>query len=78
MENVDRIIKTSKLKDAISIYKSCGYGLTKIVLNARGCGVPQRRKRFIMVGHLGEQDDFILKVLEERLSFLLHLTIAAQ
>ena len=68
MENVDRILKTTKLKEAISIYKSCGYGLTKIVLNASRCGVPQRRKRFIMIGHLGEQDDFMLKVLEERQS----------
>ena len=68
MENVDRILKTTKLKEAISIYKSCGYGLTKIVLNASRCGVPQRRKRFIMIGHLGEQDDFMLKILEERQS----------
>lgn len=66
MENVDRILKTTKLKEAISIYKSCGYGLTKIVLNASRCGVPQRRKRFIMIGHLGDQDDFMLNLLQER------------
>ncbi len=68
MENVDRIIKTFKLKEAISIYKSCGYGLTKIVLNASRCGVPQRRKRFIMIGHIGDKDDFMLKLLEDRQS----------
>lgn len=66
MENVDRILKTTKLKEAISIYKSCGYGLTQIVLNASRCGVPQRRKRFIMIGHLGDQDDFMLNLLQER------------
>lgn len=66
MENVDRILKTTKLKEAISIYKSCGYGLTKIVLNASRCGVPQRRKRFIMIGHLGDQDDFMLNLLQKR------------
>lgn len=66
MENVDRILKTTKLKEAVSIYKSCGYGLTKIVLNASRCGVPQRRKRFIMIGHLGDQDDFMLNLLQER------------
>jgi len=68
MENVDRILKSSKLKEAITVYKSCGYGLTKIVLNASRCGVPQRRKRFIMIGHLGDDDDFMLKLLEERQS----------
>lgn len=66
MENVDRILKTTKLKEAISIYKSCGYGLTKIVLNASRCGVPQRRKRFIMIGHLGDQNDFMLNLLQKR------------
>lgn len=66
MENVDRIFKTTKLKEAISIYKSCGYGLTKIVLNASRCGVPQRRKRFIMIGHLGDQNDFMLNLLQKR------------
>lgn len=66
MENVDRILKTGKLIDAISIFKGCGYGLTKTVLNASLCGVPQRRKRFIMIGHLGEEDDFMLDVLNER------------
>ena len=66
MENVDRIIKTGKLVDAISIFKECGYGLTKIVLNASLCGVPQRRKRFIMIGRLGERDDFMLNLLNER------------
>ncbi len=65
MENVDRILKTEKLVEAIDIFKACGYGLTKTVLNAALCGVPQRRKRFIMIGHLGEQDDFMLNVLEE-------------
>lgn len=68
MENVERILLTNKLKQAISIYKSCGYGLTKTVLNASKCGVPQRRKRFIMIGHLGDKDDFMLNLLEERQS----------
>lgn len=68
MENVDRILKTGKLTEARSIFKACGYGLTQTVLNASRCGVPQRRKRFIMVGHLGEKDDFMNKILEERQS----------
>ncbi len=68
MENVDRIIKTQKLIDAREIFKSCGYGLTQAILNASRCGVPQRRKRFILIGHLGDTDDFLSSVIEKRLS----------
>lgn len=66
MENVDRILKTGKLVEARKIFKDCGYGLTEAVLNASFCGVPQRRKRFIMIGHLGEKDGFMSDVLEKR------------
>ena len=66
MENVDRILKTVKLVEARKIFKDCGYGLTEIVLNASFCGVPQRRKRFIMIGHLGERDGFMSDILEKR------------
>ena len=67
MENVDRILKTGKLTEVIEIFKTCGYGLTKTVINAALCGVPQRRKRFIMIGHLGEEDGFMQGILEDRL-----------
>lgn len=66
MENVDRILKTGKLAETIAIFKAHGYGLTKTVLNAARCGVPQRRKRFIMIGRLDEQDGFMQTILEER------------
>lgn len=75
MENVDRIVKTEKLVEAKAIFKSSGYGLTQVVLNASRCGVPQRRKRFIMVGHLGEEDGFMSDILESRQSKT-ELTIA--
>lgn len=68
MENVDRIIKTEKLVQAKKIFKECGYGLTFTTLNASKCGAPQRRKRFIMIGHLGEEDGFMSKILENRQS----------
>lgn len=68
MENVDRILKTGKLVEARKIFKDCGYGLTETVLNASLCGVPQRRKRFIMIGHLGEKDGFMAGMLEKRQS----------
>lgn len=68
MENVSTITKSTKLTVARDMFKQVGYGLTQIVLNAALCGVPQRRKRFIMIGHLGEQDDFMLKAIQEKLS----------
>ena len=68
MENVDRIIKTQKLVEAIEIFREAGYGLTRTILNASRCGAPQRRKRFIMIGHLGAEDDFMLDILTERQS----------
>lgn len=68
MENVERILKTQKLQDALKIFKTAGYGLTYMVLNAALCGVPQRRKRFVMIGKLGAEDDFMKSVLLENLS----------
>ncbi len=68
MENVERILKTQKLQDALEIFKAAGYGLTYTVLNAALCGVPQKRKRFVMIGKLGEEDDFMKSILLEKLS----------
>lgn len=68
MENVERILKTQKLQEAMRIFRDSGYGLTYTVLNAALCGVPQRRKRFVMIGKLGEQDDFIKDTILENLS----------
>lgn len=68
MENVERILKTQKLQDALSIFHAAGYGLTYTVLNAALCGVPQRRKRFVMIGKLGAQDNFMQDALKENLA----------
>ena len=59
MENVERIIKSDKLQEAIKILKSAGYGLSTQVLDASLCGVPQSRKRFFMIGHLQSKDGFL-------------------
>jgi DNA (cytosine-5)-methyltransferase 1 len=59
MENVERILKSNLLKDAVSIFKESGYGISQTVLHASLCGVPQARKRFFMVGHLGDKDGFL-------------------
>ena len=68
MENVERIKKTQKLIDAIKIYKDAGYGLTYTVLDASLCGVPQKRKRFVMIGQLGATDGFMDFALQEKLA----------
>lgn len=59
MENVARILKTQKLEDARKIFHEAGYGLSQRVLDASLCGVPQARKRFILIGKLGETDGFM-------------------
>lgn len=68
MENVERILKTSKLQEAIEIFRNAGYGLTWTVLNAALCGVPQKRKRFVLIGRLGSADDFMKSSLQSGLS----------
>jgi DNA (cytosine-5)-methyltransferase 1 len=59
MENVERILKTQKLKQAKEIFSKAGYGLSEIVLDASYCGVPQMRKRYILIGKLGETNHFM-------------------
>ena len=63
MENVDRITKTQKLVEAKRIFKSAGYGLTQQVLDASLCGVPQKRKRFFLIGKLNADDNFLSKIM---------------
>ncbi|MBC6409124.1 MAG: DNA cytosine methyltransferase [Ekhidna sp.] len=68
MENVERIKKSRILKEAVKTLKSAGYGISMDVLDASYCGVPQARKRFFMVGCLGEIDDFLLPYFTKNLS----------
>lgn len=68
MENVPRIVKTQKLAQAREIFKSAGYGLTATVLDASLCGVPQARKRFVMVGKLGAANNFLLPIINKNLA----------
>lgn len=68
MENVDRILKTNKLITAQSLFKEAGYGISYRVLDASYCGVPQKRKRFFMIGIIGEKDGFLDSELDEGLS----------
>ena len=68
MENVARIVKTQKLVEAKRILREAGYGMTQMVLDASRCGVPQKRKRFILIGRLGERDGFMDNYLERNLA----------
>lgn len=68
MENVATIVKTNKLQQAKTIFKQAGYGLTQVILNAALCGVPQKRKRFFLIGHLASKDNFISSFIEDRLA----------
>ncbi len=68
MENVATITKTRKLVEAKEIFKTTGYGLTQVVLDASLCGVPQKRKRFFLIGKLNAEDDFISNLITSRLA----------
>jgi len=68
MENVDQITKSNKLTEAKEIFKKSGYGLTQIVLDASFCGVPQKRKRFFLIGKLKAHDDFALALIQEKIA----------
>lgn len=68
MENVYNIEKSPILKQALDIFKSAGYGITKRVWDASYMGVPQMRKRYIIIGRLSSNDDFMLEMLESMLS----------
>lgn len=59
MENVDRSAKSSAYAVARAALKTSGYGLTEKILDASLCGVPQKRKRFFVIGCLGENDGFL-------------------
>jgi len=68
MENVARIVKTQKLVEAKRIFSEAGYGLTETVLDASHCGVPQKRKRFVLIGQQNAENDFIKECLTAGLS----------
>jgi DNA (cytosine-5)-methyltransferase 1 len=68
MENVPEIRKYRILADIIQDFKNAGYGLTQRILEASYYGVPQARKRFILIGGLNEPDDFLGVAIDRRAS----------
>lgn len=63
MENVSRAKKSRAWADANIMLKAAGYGVTETVLDASWFGVPQSRKRWIVIGRLGERDGFLASAL---------------
>ncbi len=68
MENVERIKKSHILKDVISQYEKNGYGLTAVILSAEYCNVPQARKRFFLIGGMGEKNNILKAIFEKNLN----------
>ena len=68
MENVYNIEKSPVFEEALAVFKSAGYGITKHVWDASYMGVPQMRRRYFVIGKRGEKDDFLLEPLLSGLS----------
>ena len=68
MENVYNIEKSPVFEKVISIFKQAGYGITKHIWDASYMGVPQMRKRYFVIGHLGAKEDFLLDDILDSLS----------
>lgn len=67
-ENVYNIERFGTLPKMKRLLKEAGYGISCTVLDASRCGVPQARKRFILVGLLGAKGGFFDKALSDGLS----------
>ena len=63
MENVPNIQKSEKLTQVLDMFHKAGYGISRMVIDASKCGVPQKRRRYIVVGGLGEQEGFLDELL---------------
>jgi DNA (cytosine-5)-methyltransferase 1 len=63
MENVPEVFKSKTFKIAENIFRSAGYQLTNIVLDASYYGVPQKRKRAFTIGSKTDEDDFLKNAL---------------
>ena len=59
MENVPNVSKSDAYARAMVVFRQAGYGITRRVLDASLYGAATARKRLIMVGCLGEEDDFL-------------------
>jgi DNA (cytosine-5)-methyltransferase 1 len=68
MENVSLITRSPILATILEQFKENGYGLTSTILNASYCGVPQSRKRYFLIGKLGEMNENMDDILRQNQS----------
>lgn len=66
IENVQGLRTSQVWKKSRHLLKDAGYGITESTLNASLYGVPQSRKRFFVIGCLGQEDGFLSNTLEEK------------
>lgn len=67
-ENVYNIERFSTLTEMKEILSNAGYGISTRILDASLCGVPQKRKRFFLVGKLFAQNGFFDDVFIAKMS----------
>lgn len=67
-ENVYNIERFPTLPELKEILTNAGYGISTKILDASLCGVPQKRKRFFLIGKLGEKNGFFDDAFVENLS----------
>ena len=68
-ENVPGVLSSNSGYDFTSFLaglEECGYGWTYRVLDAQYFGVPQRRRRVFVIGHIDNRTDLAAKVLFEQ------------
>jgi DNA (cytosine-5)-methyltransferase 1 len=68
MENVYNIQGTPVLNKVLEQFSAAGYGLTHGVFDASLMNVPQKRKRYFVIGELGGEDNGIRNLIDESLA----------